>query len=188
MAMLPPCPVLHLEIRRRTAADSPLTHGAVMTPSKPKHITTIGSIRLTIFGGSGSKRQEANYFSLERRQDGQEESWYPAAGFRIAELNALGQAIQAARQFLTDGKTVDGKSPASKDAADDTAPTPSAAQAPASQTTEEPPFEPTGVTVPVPSGAVTLRPARPRSDRSRSRPKPKPTRRPTVAKGRVRTR
>jgi hypothetical protein len=151
---------------------------------KPAHSTTIGSIRLTIFGGSGSQRNRPNCFALERRQDNSKEDWYPAAGFHIGELDALAQAVEAAKQFLANPNAASAKSqpaPASDPAASAEAPT-------SSEAVEEPPFVPTGVSVPVPSGSVSQSPTRPTGERTRSRPKPKPTRRPTAAKGRSRTR
>lgn len=156
-----------------------------MTTSKPQHITASGHVRLTITG-TGIRNANATAFTLERRHDLNTENWYPAAGFRIEDLDSLDQIVQAAKQHLRNPEA------SRTTSASSAAP----AQAPDSAQVEEPPFDPDPPVPPPlePNTAATprvkdkARPTRKASDRT-TRVKPKPTRKPSApAKVKSRTR
>lgn len=91
-----------------------------MSNPKPKHISTIGHIRLTILGGIGPKKSEPSSVTLERRHAEKDEHFYPSASFPIEELDALNLAIQAARHFLSPKQPENGDGPSAKDSSDGT--------------------------------------------------------------------
>ncbi len=109
-----------------------------MTSPKPKHIATVGNVRLTLLGGTGSHRNELSGLTLERRPDTTSENWYPAAGYRIEDLDSLAEAVRSGIQFLrpnaqsANSTDVDGPSEAAPDSPAD------------ASSSESPPFEPTG--------------------------------------------
>lgn len=108
-----------------------------MTSPKPKHIATVGNVRLTLLGGAGSHRHELSGLTLERRPDANSENWYPAAGYRIEDLDSLAEAVRSGIQFLRP----DSQASQTADSGDPSAP---AAGTPSEATAcESPPFEPT---------------------------------------------
>lgn len=111
-----------------------------MPTLKPKHVATVGRVRLTLLAGNGGKRSDISDFTIERRQDENAEGWYPAAGFQIGELDSLAEAVELARR-QRDGTP-------SKDPAAEPVPEPPS-PAPVEAVPEEPPFDPTGPAAPV---------------------------------------
>lgn len=149
-----------------------------MPNPKPAHATTIGHIRLTIYGDGGC-RSKPSSFTIERRQNHGHDDWYPAAGFQIEELEALDQAITAAKAFL-------GHAPANCNSPNCQSGEDSVASQPGEDATEPPPFDPTPDPAKLPSGfTASRRPIRTPEDRA-SHGKTKTPRRPSKAKGRSR--
>lgn len=138
-----------------------------MSASKPKHIATVGNVRLTVLGGKSSRHPEAASFTLERRPQSDSESWYPAAGYRIEDLASLSDAVQSAIQFLHPDRQTESSGHPDE--------SPVAAVPTSAATVEEtPPFDPTPTPVPLPSPSpLPTAPSR-RSARKPSRPPTRP--------------
>jgi hypothetical protein len=109
-----------------------------MTSPKPKHIAIVGNVRLTLLGGTGTHRHELSGFTLERRPDANSENWYPAAGYRVEDLDSLAEAVRSGIQFLRP----DSQPSHAPEAGDppETVPDSPVDASPC----ESPPFEPTG--------------------------------------------
>lgn len=147
-----------------------------MTSPKPKHIAIVGNVRLTLLGGTGTHRHELSGFTLERRPDANSENWYPAAGYRVEDLDSLAEAVRSGIQFLRPNSqpshaTEPGDSP-------ETVPDSPVDASPC----ESPPFEPTGPTEPSPpKSAVVAKSKRSASGRAKDGAKA----RRTASKGRA---
>ncbi len=147
-----------------------------MATPKPKHIAVVGNVRLTVLGGTASHRREASGLLLERRPDANSENWYPAAGFRMDDLESIGEAVRSAIQFLRPDSQASEVPPNGEQSPATVSVGEAAAQAPASDALEEPPFEPTGPAKPVPTGLSPARkPTRVPGARPPGRIKPKDT-------------
>lgn len=132
-----------------------------MTSPKPKHIATVGNVRLTLLGGTGTHRHELSGLTLERRPDANSENWYPAAGYRIEDLDSLAEAVRSGIQFLRPesqpSHTTESDDPST------TAPDKCADASPC----ESPPFEPTGRIEPsLSKNAIIRKPKRSTSGRA----------------------